>query len=130
MEKEILKDLFCHRCQVQLNGKFVHNQHLSLVHKHDSDLKSKSHVAFVHEGKKPYECAICSGTFSTKSYLKIHLASVHEGKKPYQCDICSATFSNKGNLKKHTYSVHEGKKPLKCEFCDYSCAFKKDLRKH
>ena len=28
MEKEFLKDLFCHQCQLQFNGKAVYNLHL------------------------------------------------------------------------------------------------------
>ena len=44
MKNEILKDLFCQQCQLQFNGKSVYNLHLSLVHKHDSDLKDEDNL--------------------------------------------------------------------------------------
>ena len=141
IEKEILKDLFCHQCQLQFNGKSVYNLHLSLVHKHDSDIKDEENqknssfefdkcdekfginnklndVTTVLEGKKVFECDICSITFARKSSLTTHLATVHEGKKPFKCEICSATFSTKSNLKTHSATVHEGKKPFKCDICE------------
>ena len=37
------------------------------------------HIESVNEGKKQFECTICSET------LKKHIASVHEGIKPLKC---------------------------------------------
>ena len=44
--------------------------------------------------------------------LNIHIAFVHEGKRPFKCNICSANFSEKKNLNGHNSSVHEGKNLL------------------
>ena len=140
MEKDILKNLFCIPCQLQFNGKSVHNQHLSLVHKHNSDLKRKdnqrnisydfencdekvviNHKLKEHDENKPFTCDICNATFTRKDSLKRHSVSVHEGKKPlkpFKCDICSAAFPAKSKLKTHFAEAHEGKKPIKCDICD------------
>ena len=78
---------------------------------------------------------ICNNTFSKKSNFQTHLVSVHEGKKPFQCDIFSGTFQStsglqsridsvqlwtKNDLKRHTSSVHEGKKAYNCVICSVS----------
>ena len=42
--------------------------------------------------------------------MKTHIARVHEGKKPFKCGICDYRFSVKGDVKKHVTAVHEEKK--------------------
>ena len=32
----------------------------------------------IHEGKEPFICNGCDGTFATKQQLKIHFEGVHE----------------------------------------------------
>ena len=58
MEKDILKNLFCIPCQLQFNGKAVYNLHLSLVHKHDSDIKDEE-----NQRKSYFECDQCDEKF-------------------------------------------------------------------
>ena len=69
----------------------------------------KSHVASVHEGKKPFKCDICDYSCSQKGHMKTHVESVHEGKKSFKCDICDYSCSQKSGMKTHVESVHEGK---------------------
>ena len=57
-----------------------------------------NHVATVHEGKKQFQCDICSANFGEKGSLNKHVATVHEGKKEFKCDICNANFRQKGSL--------------------------------
>ena len=57
----------------------------------------KTHVASVHERKKPFKCDICDYSFSLKNTMKRHVMTVHGGKKP----------SQKGSMKTHVASVHE-----------------------
>ena len=45
--------------------------------------------------------------------MKSHVTYVHEGKKPFKCDICDYTSSGKNNMEKHVAAVHEEKKPFK-----------------
>ena len=84
----------------------------------------------VHEGKKPFQCEICSKRFPTKFKLNLHIASVHEGKKSFTCTECGKNFSRKDKLKDHKTKVHEGKKPFKCQVCDIGFAKKKSLNRH
>ena len=70
----------------------------------------KKMVSQVHEGKKPFEYAVCSSKFSQIRDLKRQIEMVHEGKKPFECAVCSSEFSKIGDLKTHIGMVHEGKK--------------------
>ena len=57
-----------------------------------------------------------SDVLKNNIYLKTHVASVHEGKKPFRRDICDYSCSLKGsmnNMEKHVAAVHEEKKPFK-----------------
>ena len=56
---------------------------------------------------------ICNKRVSSK-YLRTHIASVHEGKKPFKCSRCNYGFASNGDLNRHISAVHEGKKPYKC----------------
>ena len=63
--------------------------------------------------RKYFSCSL-KGTIAT------HVASVHEKKKPFKCEFCDYKFSRKGDMNKHIVSVHEKKKLFKCEICDYN----------
>ena len=110
----------------------------------------KTHISFVHEKKKPYECSIydfgifCDYRCSQKSDLKRHIALVHEREKKRKknqplkikhsrkcfCETCQTNFATLSSKRRHVSDVHEGKKPYKCKFCDYSCARKGVLERH
>ena len=44
-----------------------------------------------------------------KAYMVTHIASIHEGKKPFSCSICNSTFSYKAAMEKHIESINEKK---------------------
>ena len=49
---------------------------------HDSeDTKLKTHIAFIHEGKKEFRCDTCPSSFHDRDYLDKHISLVHEGRK-------------------------------------------------
>ena len=50
--------------------------------------------------QKPYECSLCTKSFSLKRDLEIHLR-VHTGEKPYSCSQCIKSFSTLNNSKAH-----------------------------
>ena len=45
-----------------------------------------------------FQCNICGNELSSKHNLESHIASVHEGKKPHQCSICKKKFTQKGKV--------------------------------
>ena len=49
--------------------------------------------------------------FDKQEFEKSHIAVVHEGKKPFKCPICNARFSQLGSLNGHVARFHEKKKP-------------------
>ena len=39
--------------------------------------------------------------------LNENYTSYQEGKKQFECDVCSASYGQKGNLKRHIAAVHD-----------------------
>ena len=126
MSQIILRDLYCEKCTLQFDKKYVFALHLDLVHGEEIKLKKEPLIKeekfeelqqSEKEIEKPNECNNCGAAFQTKSGLNKHVTSVHEGKKPFQCSICDASFAEKAHLKRHIESVHEKKKLLQCNSC-------------
>ena len=53
------------------------------------------------------ECVICGKKYAYSSLLQTHIAAVHEKKKPFECRICQMKFAYKRNVKSHIDLVHE-----------------------
>ena len=83
MEKEVLKDLFCRQCQLQFDEISVYNKH-QCEEKVVKNKKLKENDTSFQEGKKQFNCNVCSSSYGLKSTLKRHIATVHDGKKTIQ----------------------------------------------
>ena len=88
-----------------------------------NELSSKhnleSHIASVHEGKKPHQCSICKKKFTQKGSLDAHVKNVHtEKKEEFKCEICNLNYSSKRVLKEHIELIHEMDNPNKCTICE------------
>ena len=77
-----------------------------------------SHIASVHERKKPYQCTDCNQSYAKKDNLKVHVAAIHEGKKLNKCPDCEASFAQRTQMLNHINSVHEGIKSFECTTCE------------
>ncbi|XP_055681592.1 zinc finger protein 391-like isoform X2 [Lutzomyia longipalpis] len=53
------------------------------------------------QGKKIYECELCSKTFLQKHNMKDHIVSNHLNKRAYTCDLCGKEFKYNGEFYKH-----------------------------
>ena len=138
-------DMFCNKCTLQFDKKYVFDLHLLLVHGEKmAEVKVETLISGDHfqepQACEPVfpdhvvdtglKCKTCNSLFKTKYQLKIHTESVHEGKKPFKCKICDARFTENGSLKRHVASVHKGRKPFKCNICEASFAQKAHLNTH
>ena len=102
-------NLFCEKCSLQFDKKYVFDLHLSLVHGEKIEVKNEPLVCednlkepqmnkVVDKTFKCMECKICEAVFRQKGALKTHIASVHDSKKPFKCKICDSCFVTKQNL--------------------------------
>ena len=82
------------------------------------------------EKNKIIDCYICQKSFSAKRSLKTHIATIHEGKKPFKCKICNTQFKTKSNMKGHITIIHLGKKLFQCEICNANFGHKCNLNRH
>ncbi|XP_043922303.1 uncharacterized protein LOC122797847 [Protopterus annectens] len=78
----------------------------------------------VHNGQKPYKCAICGKNFIDKRGMILHQV-LHTEQKPFKCATCGKGFTQKGAMLRHQF-VHTGQKPFKCATCGKGFA-KKDV---
>ena len=122
----------CEICSIRFSQKTSLSSHVASVHEGkkpvfqcdqcNKEFARKSgltqHISVIHKGET-VQCEFCNKQFS-KSYLAYHISSVHEGKKPFECSFCKKTFSLKGHLKSHVTGVHEQNKPHKCGSCNHS----------
>ena len=67
----------------------------------------KTHIATMHDGKKPYECHTCGKAFTQKVHLMGHVAAKHN-KVPLNCTHCPRTFKGQYTLDRHVALAHEG----------------------
>ncbi|XP_023028530.1 uncharacterized protein [Leptinotarsa decemlineata] len=82
------------------------------------------HHEKLHTGEKPFQCKICSKSFVRNNRLKIHT-----GEKPFQCKFCSKSFIQESNLKYHE-KIHTAEKPFQCKICSKSFAKPSALKDH
>ncbi|XP_069462837.1 zinc finger protein 595-like [Ambystoma mexicanum] len=80
------------------------------------------------DGRRYFECEICSRSFSDPSNLRRH-KNIHTGQRPYSCEICSKTFRQKSQLDRHRL-VHTGVRPFQCAFCPKGFRDSTELKVH
>ncbi|PRD28125.1 UNVERIFIED_CONTAM: Ras-responsive element-binding protein 1 [Trichonephila clavipes] len=59
---------------------------------------------FFEKPRKMHRCNICLYTTSKTTNLRRHLL-IHSREKPFQCDVCSKSFTQKQTLHRHICRV-------------------------
>ncbi|XP_064158119.1 zinc finger and BTB domain-containing protein 20-like isoform X2 [Anguilla rostrata] len=83
---------------------------------------------FVHTGQKPHQCNICWRSFSLKDYLIKHMVT-HTGVRAYQCSICNKRFTQKSSLNVHM-RLHHKEKSYECYVCKKKFSHETLLGRH
>ena len=78
------KQFRCDTCHTS----FSLEQHLKRHHKYENRCK-------------PIKCFICDVIVNSNMALITHFSKVHEGKKPFQCSQCEGSFVSSQSLKGH-----------------------------
>ena len=102
MSQIILRDLYCEKCTLQFDKKYVFDLHMDLVH--GEEIKVKKEQLIKEEKFEELQ----------QSEKELSYPITHVMDKSFQCDKCDSFFKSKQNLKRHMESVHEGKKPFLC----------------
>ncbi|VDO78199.1 unnamed protein product [Onchocerca flexuosa] len=54
--------------------------------------------------KLPYQCNLCTRSFSRFEHLQVH-QQIHTVKQLYMCNLCNRSFDQREQLRRHL-SVH------------------------
>ena len=133
----VIRSLYCLKCSLQFDLKYVFDVHLSIVHGGKLDIKEEpdSQLLVIHEAKEleienQQDKENTLKNESKRMKMSLKTASGHKGKKQFKCDICYISFGLRGHLNKHVSTVHEGKKPFKCKIFDVQFEVKHKLNEH
>ena len=92
-------------------------------------LENKNKIRKINLKACKHECNVCGKKFVTSSALIVH-ERTHSGEKPFQCKICSKSFTSNAGRRKHKHTAHSTEKSFQCKTCNKTFALKKYLRFH
>ena len=75
----------------------------------------KTHIAWSHEGVKPFQCDFCGQCYLEKDQLEAHTTRLHSEKT---CHVCKSVFPDMKKFKLHFAIEHDGIKPFICAVCE------------
>ena len=86
MSQIILRDLYCEKCSLQFDKKYVFDIHLDMIHGEEIIVKKEPLIKAENfeELQQPFKCSICDTNFLYKQRLNGQIATIHEGKKPFR----------------------------------------------
>lgn len=129
LDKANIDVTFCYICDTQLHDYLSYRQHLKLLHPHTKEVPTERKTAVcpicqkevnlnymslsahvrTHDNPKPYKCAHCPDSYSSKRLLLRHLTVIHFHELvKHICTECSPPryFNETPVYLKHRQSVH------------------------
>lgn len=88
---------------------------ISSVSMQELNLKLEGNGFVDVDGKKKWECHLCTKVYSTKHNLMIHVLD-HSGVKMHSCHICRRRFKQHSHLRAHLL-IHSNIRPHACTVC-------------
>nr|XP_034963309.1 zinc finger protein 345-like [Zootoca vivipara] len=82
----------------------------------------------MHAGERPFKCANCGESFSSRKSYVIH-QRIHTAEKPYKCSDCGKSFRQRIQLTIHQ-RIHTSEKPFKCSECGRTFRCSSNLTSH
>ena len=123
-EQEIMRMHSLKKCSIKLDKQKIKE---ALKFRNTNSIRKSLHNK-VHSNEKPYQCLLCSKTFSRSENLDQHMRS-HTGDRPFKCPLCSKSFTQSGNMETHK-RIHSGEKPFKCPLCPKSFSHSGNMERH
>ncbi|NWJ04367.1 ZFP2 protein, partial [Crypturellus undulatus] len=114
-------DLACQKAEMSQNANLEtpsENKQTEVSRKRCCNMKDLRDVAVSERtspGQSPFQCSVCSKSFSRSSNLLQH-QRVHTTKKTYKCLECGKSFSRNSALSQHR-EVHRGERIFQCMDC-------------
>lgn len=98
------KPVFCTTCYRIFESKSSLLNHLCVIIEEEADLKTKA--IKTEPEKDTISCHICIKECVDKTTLSNHL-KLHDGDKPYFCAICKKQFTTQNSIEKHALTHAE-----------------------
>lgn len=99
--------------------------------KHRSHSEYAKHMKEIHSNESPFECEICTKTFSNLYSLTEHRKYTHSDKLNCVCSFCGQGFKRISGLNNHIkYKHSNGEKAFHCDECGEKFVEKSKLKNH
>ncbi|CAG5035381.1 unnamed protein product [Parnassius apollo] len=113
----LLSSLICPSCKRAFKSYKAYHTHIKTKRK-SCTVAASGMINIIGVGKaRVFHCKECAYKTKRVKDIQTHLV-IHSGDRPFQCEMCSNTFTQLSSLQTHKESAHkEYKMEITCHFC-------------